>query len=80
MGELRAMDEYEIEWVPDEKMGGRDFVLCSKQRDGVVLYMNRRVRDMTDEENANVWKAAWHAYRELAQVEEIPPQRVYAGR
>ena len=69
---------YRIKWVPAEQMGDLDFILCNEECDGIVLYMNRRVRSMSDEDSAAVWVEAWAAFRELAHVGEIPPQRAYA--
>ena len=74
------MANYRIAYVPDEVIDGRDFVLCNRHEDGVVLCMNRRIRDLSDEDNLAVWEDAWRAFREMADVDEIPPQRVYAGR
>jgi len=70
--------DYRIVYVPDELIGGRDFILCNQHGDGVTLGMNQRVRDLPDDENAAVWEEAWAAFRELAHVGEIPPQRAYA--
>jgi len=69
---------YRIVYVADELIDGRPFVLCHQHADGVTLCMNRRVRDLPDDENAAVWEEAWAAFRELAHVDEIPPQRAYA--
>jgi len=74
------MAEYRVQYVPDEVMGDRDFVLCNKHDDGVTIYLRRGIRCMSDEDNAKVWEDAWRAFREMAQVDEIPPQRAYAQR
>ena len=71
------MADYRIVYVDDELIDGRDFVLCNRHADGIVLCMNKRVRDLSDEENVAVWEDAWRAFREMAQVEEIPEQRAY---
>jgi len=71
------MAKYRVVYVPDEVMGDRDFVLCGQHQDGVTVYLRRGVRLMSDEENARVWEEAWAAFRGLAQVEDIPPQRTY---
>lgn len=62
------MAEYSVEYVPDEVMGGRDFVLCNQHSDGVHLYLRHGVRDMPDKENQAVLEAAWAAFREMTHV------------
>jgi len=72
------MADYRVQYVPDEVLNGRDFVLCNNHGDGVALYMRRGVRTLPEAENLAVWEAAWAAFRELAEVGEIPAQRNYA--
>jgi len=71
-------DEYWIEYMADDKMGGQDFILCN-ERGGVTLYIRRGVRDLPDAENAAVWLDAWRAFRDMADVDEIPAQRTHAN-
>jgi len=71
------MADYRVVYVPDEVMGGRDFVLCNQHQDGVTIYLRRGVRHLSDEDNARVWEEAWAAFRGLSHLEEIPRQRAY---
>jgi len=68
------MAEYRIRWVPEELMDGRDFVLCNRHDDGVVLCLNRRIRSLPDEENAAALEGAWRAFNAMTE-DEIPEQR-----
>lgn len=70
------MTSYQIRYVSDSVIDGRDFVLCSRHTDGVTLYMRCGIRDLPDVENAEVWERAWAAFRELAHVGEIVPEPV----
>jgi len=70
------MATYRVVYVPDEVMeADRNFVLCNQREDGVTIYMRRGIRLLSDEQNAAIWEAAWAAFRELADVDEIPQQR-----
>jgi len=73
------MAKYRVQYVPDEVMeAGRDFILCNRHGDGITIYMRRGIRLMSDADNAEVWQEAWAAFREMAEVDEIPTQRSYA--
>jgi len=71
------MAEYRVVYVSDELLQGRDFALCHLHADGVTLCVNRRVRDLPDDENAKVWEDAWTAFRGMVYIEDIPEQRTH---
>lgn len=67
------MAEYRVQYVPDEVIDSRDFVLLDRHDDGVHLFLRHGVRYLPDEENQVVLEAAWAAFREMAHV-DIPRQ------
>ena len=69
------MSDYRVQFVPDEVLDGRDFVLCNGHEDGVALYVGRHVRSLPEADSEAVWEAAWAAFRALAHIDEIPAQR-----
>jgi len=72
-------DDYWIEYMADDKMGGQDFIFCN-EGGGVTLYISRSVRDLPDAENAAVWLDAWRAFRDMADVDGVPRQRAHSSR
>lgn len=69
------MADYKVQFVPDEVLDGRDFVMCNSEV-GVALYMGRSVRSLPEADSEAVWEDAWAAYRELlARIDRIPVQR-----
>jgi len=72
--DLGVSSGYRVKYVDDALLNGRDWILCNRHGDGVILAIRKGARrDLSDDEMAALLEDAWNGFLDLCRA--VPAQR-----